>query len=207
MGAARFNAMIPAVNRGDAVAVSAGGEPPALFTHTSIRPKRSRVRSITASGGTAVAVAADLARQVDRRSLVATVEDQLGPVDVLVNNAAITYFEPVEQFQERHYGLMFEVQVRAPFELAQLVVPGMRPRKATCGCDARARRINTEAAAASSMPCRIPNKSTAARAIVPLRIRCIGSPEPHLHAACRDDEVSNQRRDIRRVHFRKSLSG
>jgi citronellol/citronellal dehydrogenase len=87
------------------------------------------VRSITESAGTAIAVHADLAHQADRRSLVATVEEQLGPVDVLVNNAAITYFEPVEDFEERHYRLMFEVQVRAPFELAQLVVPGMRARR------------------------------------------------------------------------------
>ena len=41
--------MIPAVKRGDAVAVSAGGEPPALFTSTSSAPKRSTVAAITAS--------------------------------------------------------------------------------------------------------------------------------------------------------------
>jgi NAD(P)-dependent dehydrogenase (short-subunit alcohol dehydrogenase family) len=46
-----------------------------------------------------------------------------------VSNAAITYFEPVETFSKRHYDLMFDVQVRAPFELAQLVLPGMRARK------------------------------------------------------------------------------
>ena len=41
--------MMPAVKRGDAVAVSAGGEPPALFTSTSSAPKRSTVAAITAS--------------------------------------------------------------------------------------------------------------------------------------------------------------
>ena len=87
------------------------------------------VHAITAAGGTAIAVAADLARADDRRRLVETVEKQLGPVDVLVNNAAVTYFEPVDGFDERHYRTMFEVQVRAPFELAQLVLPGMRERK------------------------------------------------------------------------------
>jgi citronellol/citronellal dehydrogenase len=86
------------------------------------------LRSITADGGTAIAVAADLATPEDRRRLVETVERELGPVDILVNNAAVTYFEPVEDFEESHYRLMFEVQVRAPFELAQLVLPGMRRR-------------------------------------------------------------------------------
>jgi NAD(P)-dependent dehydrogenase (short-subunit alcohol dehydrogenase family) len=46
-----------------------------------------------------------------------------------VNNAAVTYFEPVDTFDEGHYRTMFEVQVRAPFELAQLVLPGMRERR------------------------------------------------------------------------------
>jgi citronellol/citronellal dehydrogenase len=87
------------------------------------------VQAITETGGTAVAVAADLGRPEDRARLVDTVERDLGPVDVLVNNAAVTYFEPVESFSERHYQLMFEVQVRAPFDLAQRVLPAMRERR------------------------------------------------------------------------------
>src|ERR1700686_1423932 len=49
IGAVRFRAMIPAVKRGDAVAESAGGEPPALFTRTSTRPNRDMHSAITAS--------------------------------------------------------------------------------------------------------------------------------------------------------------
>lgn len=87
------------------------------------------VRSITDSGGTALAIAADLGKAEDRQRLVDTVQAELGPVDVLVNNAAITYFEPVTDVTERHYQLMFEVQVRAAFDLAQRVLPGMRERR------------------------------------------------------------------------------
>lgn len=87
------------------------------------------VDGITAAGGTAIAIAADLGKQEDRSRLVAETENQIGPIDVLVNNAAVTWFEPVDSFSENHFRLMFEVQVRAPFELAQLVLPGMRERK------------------------------------------------------------------------------
>ena len=86
------------------------------------------VAAITDAGGAAIAVAADLAKAEDRRRLIDTVTAELGPVDVLVNNAAITYFEPVAEFSESHYDLMFEVQVRAPFQLAQAVLPGMIER-------------------------------------------------------------------------------
>jgi NAD(P)-dependent dehydrogenase (short-subunit alcohol dehydrogenase family) len=60
--------------------------------------------------------------------LVARAEAELGPVDILVNDAAVTWFLPVADFPGRRFEVMFEVQVRAPFELAQLVIPGMRER-------------------------------------------------------------------------------
>jgi NAD(P)-dependent dehydrogenase (short-subunit alcohol dehydrogenase family) len=88
------------------------------------------VRSITEAGGTALAVAADLSRPEDRVALLDRVAGELGPVDVLVNNAAVTFFEPIAAFDPGHYDLMFEVQVRAPFQLAQAVIPGMTERGA-----------------------------------------------------------------------------
>jgi citronellol/citronellal dehydrogenase len=86
------------------------------------------VARIEAAGGTAYAHPTDLSRPADRESLVAAVTERLGPPDVLVNNAAVTYFGPVAEFSLRRYALMFEVQVTAAVHLAQLVLPGMRER-------------------------------------------------------------------------------
>jgi citronellol/citronellal dehydrogenase len=88
------------------------------------------VGQIRASGGTAVAIPADLSRTEDRERLVAETISQLGPPDILVNNAAVTYFTQVEDFTAKRYALMFAVQVEAPFQLATLVLPGMRERGA-----------------------------------------------------------------------------
>lgn len=87
------------------------------------------VDAIRKAGGTAVAVHADLSKPEDRARLVDETVKELGPVDVLVNNAAVTFYAPFEEFADKRFRLMFEVQVRAPFELAQLVVAGMRERK------------------------------------------------------------------------------
>jgi citronellol/citronellal dehydrogenase len=84
------------------------------------------VQQIRDGGGTAVAIAADLAKPQDREYLVSETIEQLGIPDILVSNAAVTYFTPVMDFTPKRYGLMFDVQVEAPFHLAQLVVPGMR---------------------------------------------------------------------------------
>jgi len=84
------------------------------------------VQQIREAGGTAVAIPADLSRASDREHLVATAASQLGAPDILVSNAAVTYFTRVEDFSPKRYALMFAVQVEAAFQLATLVLPGMR---------------------------------------------------------------------------------
>ncbi|MGH2808955.1 MAG: SDR family NAD(P)-dependent oxidoreductase [Actinomycetota bacterium] len=83
------------------------------------------VEAITRAGGKALAVPTNLASGDDRARLVATVERELGPPDILVNNAAVTYFLPSATFPRKRYDLMFEVQVWTAMELAQLVLPQM----------------------------------------------------------------------------------
>jgi NAD(P)-dependent dehydrogenase (short-subunit alcohol dehydrogenase family) len=85
-----------------------------------------RIRS---AGGEATAVKADLSVEADRERLVAETVAAYGPVDILVNDAAVTFFIPVETFPKKRFDLMFEVQVWAPFHLTQLVLPSMRERK------------------------------------------------------------------------------
>jgi NAD(P)-dependent dehydrogenase (short-subunit alcohol dehydrogenase family) len=84
--------------------------------------------AIGRTGADVLTVPADLSRPADRARLVDTVEAELGPVDVLVNNAAVTYIRPFEELTDRRFDLMVAVQVRAPFELAQRVLPAMRAR-------------------------------------------------------------------------------
>ena len=58
--------------------------------------------------------------------LIENAERAFGPIDILINNAAITYFTPVADFTEKRFKLMMEVQVYAPFHLSQLVLPAMK---------------------------------------------------------------------------------
>src|SRR5579871_6212439 len=86
------------------------------------------VDRIVRAGGEARFIKADLAQAVERERLVEETVAAYGPVDILVNNAAITYFIPVADFPEKRFKLMMEVQVYAPFHLSQLVLPSMKER-------------------------------------------------------------------------------
>lgn len=87
------------------------------------------VAEIEKAGGRAIPIRADLASSDHRERLVKETEASLGAVDILVNNAAVTYFVPVADFTLKRMNLMFAVQVEAPLHLAQLVLPGMRQRR------------------------------------------------------------------------------
>jgi citronellol/citronellal dehydrogenase len=87
---------------------------------------RETVAQITADGGSARAFQADLSKSDERHGLVGEVSEELGPIEILVNNAAVTFFLPIDTFPEKRFRLMIEMQVWAALELSQLVIPGMR---------------------------------------------------------------------------------
>ena len=85
------------------------------------------VRRIVESGGTAIPVPTNLARDDDVVAMVDTTVERLGPVDVLVNNAAITFPGDLTPPMKR-FDLVFDVDLRAPVIAIQAVVPGMVER-------------------------------------------------------------------------------
>jgi citronellol/citronellal dehydrogenase len=88
------------------------------------------VRRITEAGGRAIAVPTNLAVDAEVEAMVATAVAELGPVDILVNNAAITFPGDLELPMKR-FDLIFDVDLRAPVIATQAVVPGMVER--ACG--------------------------------------------------------------------------
>jgi NAD(P)-dependent dehydrogenase (short-subunit alcohol dehydrogenase family) len=86
------------------------------------------VDEIRASGGEAVAIRCDISHAEDRAHLIDEATARVGPIDILVNNAAATFMMPLEQWTRKRFDLMVETQMWAPFELSQLVVPAMRSK-------------------------------------------------------------------------------
>jgi NAD(P)-dependent dehydrogenase (short-subunit alcohol dehydrogenase family) len=92
---------------------------------------RETADAIAAAGGVAMPIVADLSDpECDQAGLVAKVEGALGPVDVLVNNAAACFYLSLDATSERRLRVAYEVNVITPYLLAKAVVPGMRERGA-----------------------------------------------------------------------------
>ena len=86
------------------------------------------IAEIRAAGGEAAAAAANISLPEDCEALVQTARDTYGPVDVLVNNAALTYFIPVKDYALNRWMRSWAVNFHAPFILSQLVLEDMMPR-------------------------------------------------------------------------------
>jgi NAD(P)-dependent dehydrogenase (short-subunit alcohol dehydrogenase family) len=83
------------------------------------------VGKIRDAGGKAIAVAADVSKEEDCQNLVRTAQEAFGTVDILVNDAALTYYKPIIDYSVKHWHKAFAVNVHGPFMLSQLVLPGM----------------------------------------------------------------------------------
>ncbi len=69
------------------------------------------VKRITDKGGKAVAVQADVSKQGDIKRLFAETKSKFGNVDVLVNNAGVYEFVPLEGITEDHFQKMYNLNV------------------------------------------------------------------------------------------------
>lgn len=77
---------------------------------------------------TVLALSRDLTDAADVRSLVAEVEEKLGGIDVLINNAGIIIGGPLENMDTRDFEDAMNTHFWAPFHAMQAVLPGMRQR-------------------------------------------------------------------------------
>jgi len=87
------------------------------------------VAAIRGAGGEATPVAVNIAEEAECERLMRGARDAYGPVDVLVNNAALTYYIPVKDFQTSKWLRSWAVNFQAPFILSKLALADMIPRR------------------------------------------------------------------------------
>jgi 3-oxoacyl-[acyl-carrier protein] reductase len=76
-----------------------------------------------------LAATADVASAAEIASLVTKTEKSLGSIEILVNNAGIGYFGPVQEADEKNWDSVLDTNLKSVFLLSKAVAPGMIERR------------------------------------------------------------------------------
>ena len=87
------------------------------------------VATIQANGGQAQAIACDLCDSGARQTLIERATTIFGSIDILVNNAAGAKMQMPSLSTSSERSWMFDLNVNAPIDLAQQLLPSLRERK------------------------------------------------------------------------------
>lgn len=104
---------------------AAGRHPTVINYNRSRDPALEAVREINAAGGMAMAVKADVSQPEEVAAMFETVREQLGGVDILVNNAAIARQSLFTDVDYGEWRRSFAVNVDGMFLCTQAALPHM----------------------------------------------------------------------------------
>jgi citronellol/citronellal dehydrogenase len=132
-------ALVTGASRGVGAAVAvalaeAGCAVACAARSTAAQPQRTpgtldqTVGLIQAAGGDAIAIPTNLAQEDEVLAMVRRAEEVYGRVDILINNAAITFVGDLDIPLNRH-DLIMDVNLRAPLIATRAVMPGMKARR------------------------------------------------------------------------------
>jgi 2-hydroxycyclohexanecarboxyl-CoA dehydrogenase len=82
-------------------------------------------QSIVDAGGRAVAVVADIADRAQFENAAAVVRESLGPITILINNAAVEDFSPFQEIDGSLWDRLMAVNLKGTFQAIQVVLPDM----------------------------------------------------------------------------------
>jgi 3-oxoacyl-[acyl-carrier protein] reductase len=114
------------IGKAAALALAKIGAVVAVNYRTRVQEADAVSREIQDMGGYAVALQADVSIAADVHRMVQQVEEQIGPVAVLVNNAGITRPQPIHEITEQGWDEVLAVNLKSVFLVTQAVLPGMR---------------------------------------------------------------------------------
>jgi len=117
------------IGRAIAVSLAEAGAAVAVNYRKKAAEAAAVADTIRKAGGRAMAVGADVSQSKAVADLVAAVARELGPIDVLVNNAGVGLVRGVDDLSEADFDLTIAVNLKSVFLCTQAVVPGMRAGK------------------------------------------------------------------------------
>ena len=99
------------------------------YAFAAERDVMQAVEGLKAHGGRAIGVPVDVTDLAQLEAMVATVTQQLGPIDILCNNAGVIDTGSVVETTEKQWDAMMNVNVKGVFLGCKAVLPGMIERR------------------------------------------------------------------------------
>ncbi len=115
------------IGAGIAKALAAAGAAVVVNYASSKEGADGVVAGIVKAGGQAVAVQGDVSKAADVKRIFAEAKKTFGRLDILVNNAAIYQFRPLEQITEDHFDRQFDINVKGLILASQEAVKSFGP--------------------------------------------------------------------------------
>jgi 3-oxoacyl-[acyl-carrier protein] reductase len=116
------------IGRAVAIALAEIGADVAVNYRERAADAQAVADAIRSTGPRSLAVAADVSDGTEVAKMLQTIEAELGPVDVLVNNAGMAIIRGVDDLTEADFDLTLAVNLKSVFLCTQAVLPGMRAR-------------------------------------------------------------------------------
>jgi 3-hydroxybutyrate dehydrogenase len=113
---------------GFAVAESLAKAGASLVLHDLVEPQSAKDTLQSRFGVDALSVAADLSQRPAIETMMNGLLKRIGAIDILINNAVVRHFAPVEQFAPERWEEALAVNLSAPFHLIRLALPAMKQR-------------------------------------------------------------------------------
>ena len=120
-----------------ALSLASAGAQVAITYRGSDDEAEQTVRELAALGTEAMAVRCDVRDVLSVREAVAAVAEEMGGLDLLVNNAGVFETAALETLDVAQWDTMFETNARGPFLMAQAALPHLRAASTGAGTGGR----------------------------------------------------------------------
>lgn len=117
------------IGRAIAVALAKAGAKVAVSSRDAGRVAET-AQSLTESGHKVIGIPCNVGRKQELQNLVDQTKAQLGPIDILICNAAINpYYGPAMEIPDDVFAKVMHTNIQAQLWLTQMVVPDMKAQK------------------------------------------------------------------------------
>jgi 3-oxoacyl-[acyl-carrier protein] reductase len=117
------------IGRACALGLAEAGADVAVNYHLRQEEAQETCSRIHRLGRRAIPVQADVSRASEVHGMVKKIEEEMGPIEIVVNNAGIARRYPWDQIPEEAWDEVIRVNLKSAFLVTQAVLAGMRARR------------------------------------------------------------------------------